>query len=83
MINKILVVKDPENEVGFDTLCEYSENVQKVLGSNVLVLPVWPKCDIELLDISDEDDVEFHISTIKNSIKNLESQLEEGEKTDE
>lgn len=83
MINKILVVKDPENEVGFTALCEYSENVQKVLGSNVLVLPVWPKCDIKLLDINDEDDVEFHISTIKNSIKNLESQLKKGEKTDE
>lgn len=83
MINKILVIKDPENEVGFSTLCEYSENVQKVLGNNVLVLPVWPKCDIELLDIGDEDNVEFHISTIKSAIKNIESQLAKGGGHDE
>ena len=74
-MKKILVVKDMENEAGFHILCEYCEVVQERLGSDVVVLPIWPNGRIDLID--DEKEVKLVVKSLKKLIKELEVNLDD------
>ena len=72
-MKKILAVKDTENEVGFVALCEYCEIVQERLGSDVVVLPIWPNGRVDLID--DNKEVKLVVKNLKKLIKELEVNL--------
>lgn len=73
-MKKILFIKDPEMEVGFDVLCNYCATVQERVGNEIIVLPIWPhgEADIigdkrklkliikELREVLDDLDIEFN-----------------------
>lgn len=48
-MKKILMVRDPEQEVGFKVLTDYCEIIQEKLGADVQVLPIWPHGEMELI----------------------------------
>ena len=45
----ILIVKDSDNEVGFDVVCKYCAVLQDRLGLDTIVIPIWPQGDIKLI----------------------------------
>lgn len=49
MKKQILMVRDPEQEVGFKVLTDYCEIIQEKLGANVQVIPMWPHGEMELI----------------------------------
>lgn len=49
MKKQILMVRDPEQEVGFKVLTDYCEIIQEKLGTNVQVIPMWPHGEMELI----------------------------------
>jgi hypothetical protein len=75
-MKKLLVVKDPNMEVGFDALCSYCQAVHNMINDpEVLVLPVWPHGEVALID--DADEVELHIATLREVLDRFE--IEKGE----
>lgn len=74
-MKKILVISDPEFEMGFSDVCQYCQVVQERLGNEVFVLPIWPHGRAELID--DVNDIELHIKNISDIIKELKIELEE------
>lgn len=73
MIKQILVIKDPEMEVDFKTVTKYAEVVQKRLGDDIQVLPIWPHGEIEL--IGDKRRMKLRIRELKKIIEELEVRL--------
>ena len=66
-MKKILVVKDPECEVGFNVLCDYCAAIQENLGNEVMVVPIWPSGDVSLID--DTDEIELIMADLKELIE--------------
>lgn len=67
----MLVISDPEEEVGFDVLCQYCGQVAGVVGNDCLVLPMWPHGKVELIDNTNE------IETVITNLKSILEQYEE------
>lgn len=72
-MKQILVIKDPECEVGFDVLSDYCRQVQLYLGSEVQVLPIWPHGEMEL--IGDKRKMKLAIKELKEVIAEFEDVL--------
>ena len=66
-MKKILVVKDPECEVGFNVLCDYCAAIQENLGNEVMVIPIWPSGEVSLID--DADEIELIMADLKELIE--------------
>ena len=66
-MKKILVVKDPECEVGFNVLCDYCATIQENLGNEVMVIPIWPSGEVSLID--DTDEIELIMADLKELIE--------------
>ena len=76
MKKQILVIKDPEMELGFQALCDYSQAVaDRLQDNNVLVLPLWPHGEIEL--IGDKRQMKLTIKTYKDLLQEFEEELDE------
>lgn len=80
-MKQILVIKDPENQVGFTALCQYAEAVQERLGGQVAVLPIWPDGEMEL--IGDKRKMKLLIKTLEDIVEDLEIQMNEGGRNSE
>ena len=76
-MKQILVIRDPECEVGFDVLSEYCSQVQRYLGNEVQVLPIWPHGEVEL--IGDKRKMKLLMKDLKDIISEFEDVLKEGE----
>ncbi|MGF6375005.1 hypothetical protein M2140_000039 [Clostridiales Family XIII bacterium PM5-7] len=74
MLKQLLVISDPEQEVGFEVLTDYCRTIQQLLGLNVAVLPIWPHGKVEL--VGDKGEIEIKIKTLKEAIDELELELE-------
>lgn len=70
-MKKILVVKDPECEVGFNVLCDYCAAIQENLGNEVMVVPIWPSGDVSLID--DTDEIELIMTDLKELVEDYEN----------
>lgn len=79
-MKQILVIKDPECEVGFDALCNYAQAVQEHLGSQITVLPIWPHGEMQLL--GDKRQMKLVVKELKELALELEAELNKEEKTD-
>ena len=75
MTKQILVISDPEVEVGFNVLCDYCNEVQNVVGKDVVVLPMWPHGKVDL--IGDKRKMKLTIKELKEAIEELEVDLNE------
>lgn len=80
-MKQILVIKDPNDQVGFEVLCRYAEAVQKRLGSQVAVLPIWPDGEVEL--IGDKRKMKLLVKTLEDIVEDLEIQINEGSNNSE
>lgn len=82
MKKQILLIKDPEHEVGFDVLCEFSYQVAKSLqGEPIVVIPMWPHGEMEL--IGDKRKIKLITKEYKKLIEEMEKTTqEEGEVKD-
>lgn len=68
-MRRIMVISDPENEVGFSVLTSYCEQVQTLFNPNeLLVLPFWPSGKIELIDGNDKQSIELIRKTLTELI---------------
>lgn len=76
-MKQILVIKDPECEVGFDVLCDYCGQVQTYLGKDIQVIPMWPHGEIEL--IGDKRRAKLVTKELKDVIAEYENILKENE----
>lgn len=75
MKKQILVIKDPECEVGFDTLCEYTATIaERVQDENTVVIPIWPHGEMEL--IGDKRKMKLFVKNYKEILNSLEKELE-------
>lgn len=75
MIKQLLVIRDPEDEVGFDVLVKYCEIVQNIVGNeDIQVLPIWPHGEVEL--INNNEGAKLKIAQIKDVIKEFEVHLD-------
>lgn len=73
-MKQILVIKDTENEVGYHALCDYAQAVaDRLAGEDILVLPIWPHGDIEL--IGDKRKMKLVIKELKELISDLENYI--------
>lgn len=78
MTKQILVIKDPEKEVGFDVVCDYARAVAEYMkGENVVVLPLWPHGEVEL--IGDKRKMKLFIKEYKKLLDELDIQIGENE----
>ena len=75
-MKKMLFVKDPEGEVGFDVLCNYCAVIQERLGQEVIVLPLWPNGEAEL--VGDKRQMKLFIKNIREMLDELEIELNRG-----
>lgn len=76
MKKQILVIKDPEMEIGFQALCDYAQVVADRLQDNsVLVLPMWPHGEISL--VGDRRQMKLTIKTYKELLQEFEERLDE------
>ena len=66
-MKKILVVKDPDCEVGFNVLCNYCATIQENLENEVMVVPIWPSGDISLID--DDNEIELIMANLKELVE--------------
>lgn len=74
MKKQILCIKDPECEVGFDVVCQYASAVAKQLeGEPILVLPMWPHGEIEL--IGDKRKMKLIVKEYKKMLEKFEYEL--------
>lgn len=72
-MKKILFVKDRENEVGFDVLCNYCAKIQERLGQEVVVLPIWPNGEVDL--IGDKRQMKLLVKDIREALNDIEIEL--------
>ena len=72
-MKKLLFIKDPEHEVGFDILCDYCATIQDRLGEEVAVIPIWPTGEVEL--IGDKRKLKLHVKNLKEMLEELEIEL--------
>lgn len=70
-MKKILVVKDPECEVGFNVLANYCATIQEHIGNEVMVIPIWPSGEVSLID--DTDEIELIMADLKELIEDYEN----------
>lgn len=70
-MKKILVVKDPECEVGFDVLANYCATIQEHIGNEVMVIPIWPSGEVSLID--DADEIELIMADLKELIEDYDN----------
>ncbi|MEY8366553.1 hypothetical protein AALA22_13020 [Anaerovoracaceae bacterium 41-7] len=73
MKKKILIIKDPNGEVGFNVLCEYCQVVQNQIGADILVLPMWQTGEAQIID--DKNEMELFIKTYREMMDCVESDL--------
>lgn len=74
-MRKIIVVSDPEFEVGFEVLANYCRAVQELFNPNeTVVLPIWPSGKIEIID-GNKEKVKLLFKTLNELIEefNLDS----------
>lgn len=76
-MKRLLVINDPECEVGFSPLCDYCSIVQERLGDDVVVLPIWPHGSIELID--DENKIKLTIKHIQDLLNEFDELSEDDE----
>lgn len=70
-MKKILVVKDPECEVGFDVLANYCATIQEHIGNEIMVVPIWPSGEVSLID--DADEIELIMADLKELIEDYDN----------
>jgi hypothetical protein len=73
-VKQILIIKDPDNEVGFDVLTNYAAAVQARLGNSVFVLPMWPHGEAELL--GDKRKMKLAVKEFKEILEEYDDLLE-------
>lgn len=74
-MKQILVISDPEVEVGFNVLCDYCSKVQMAVGKDVIVLPMWPHGKVDL--VGDKRKMKLIIKELKEAIEEFEVELNE------
>ena len=74
-MKQILVISDPEVEVGFNVLCDYCSEIQKAVGKDVVVLPMWPHGKVDL--VGDKRKMKLIIKELKEAIEEFEVELNE------
>lgn len=81
-MKQILVIRDPDYEVGFDVVCEFARSVAlRLKDEPVLVLPMWPHGKVEL--IGDKRKMKLIVKEYKELLAEMEEMLEEKEGDDQ